>query len=32
MNPKRFVAAGLAVFVVGQVLGFVIHEVILRAA
>ena len=31
MNVKRFIAAGLAVFVVGQVLGFLIHQVILRA-
>lgn len=31
MNVKRFIAASLAVFVVGQVLGYVIHNVILRA-
>lgn len=31
MNVKRFIAASLAVFVVGQALGFLIHNVILRA-
>jgi len=31
MNVKRFVIASLAVFVVSQALGYLIHEVILRA-
>ena len=30
MNVNRFIAAGLAVFVVGRVLDYVIHNVILR--
>ena len=32
MNAKRYVAASLAVFVVSSVLGYLIHEVLLRAA
>lgn len=32
MNVKRFVAASLAVFAVGQGLGYLIHGVLLRAA
>ncbi len=31
MNTKRFLAASLAVFVVGQVLNFLIHGVLLKA-
>lgn len=31
MNVKRYVAASLAVFVVGQLLGYVIHNVILKS-